>query len=96
MNHSSKLICQFVVIMVHRVCITTFHNNICLCVYIRYYNGNDTDKGQIRGFGHIGFLVDDLHGACDSLEQAGVSFKKKPNEGNMKQIAFAYDPDHYW
>ena len=28
--------------------------------------------------------------------EMGVSFKKKPTDGNMRQIAFAYDPDEYW
>ncbi len=30
---------------------------------------------------------------CEELEAAGVTFKKKPNEGRMKGLAFAYDPD---
>jgi lactoylglutathione lyase len=25
-----------------------------------------------------------------------VQFKKKPEEGNMHNLAFAYDPDGYW
>ena len=45
------------------------------------------------GFGHVGFLVDDLGAACDSLIKDGVEFKKKPDEGKMRSIAFAYDPD---
>ena len=61
-----------------------------------YHNGNDEDNGQIRGFGHTGFLVDDLDGACQWLEENGVAFKKKPQDGNMKTLAFAYDPDGYW
>ena len=57
-----------------------------------YHNGN-TDP---RGFGHIGFLVDDLDKSCEYLESNQVSFKKKPSEGNMRGIAFVYDPDGYW
>ena len=38
------------------------------------------------GFGHIGFLVDDLDGACQWLEDNGVPFKKKPQEGNMVNV----------
>jgi lactoylglutathione lyase len=38
----------------------------------------------VRGFGHVGFLVDDLDHACDALEKSGVAFKKKPAEGNMR------------
>lgn len=51
-----------------------------------YHNGNDQDKGQLRGFGHIGFLVDDLDAACKMLEDNGVSFKKKPSEGKIALI----------
>jgi len=61
-----------------------------------YYNGNDQDKDQVRGFGHIGFLCDDLDGTCADLEAKGVAFKKKPQEGGMRGLAFAYDPDNYW
>eukprot|EP00286_Rhodomonas_abbreviata_P027268 CAMPEP_0181307172 /NCGR_PEP_ID=MMETSP1101-20121128/10724_1 /TAXON_ID=46948 /ORGANISM="Rhodomonas abbreviata, Strain Caron Lab Isolate" /LENGTH=340 /DNA_ID=CAMNT_0023413343 /DNA_START=73 /DNA_END=1095 /DNA_ORIENTATION=+ len=62
----------------------------------KYYNGNDEGPGQVRGFGHTGFLCDDLEAACASLESSGVAFKKKPQEGNMRGLAFAYDPDNYW
>merc|ERR1719163_390186 len=62
----------------------------------KYHNGNSTDNGAIQGFGHTGFLVDDLEGACEWLEAQGVQFKKKPSEGSMKDIAFALDPDGYW
>jgi lactoylglutathione lyase len=62
----------------------------------RYHNGNDENEGQLRGFGHTGFLVDDLNAACEELEANGVRFKKKPNEGMMRTLAFVYDPDNYW
>jgi len=58
----------------------------------RVHDGNGTPQG----FGHTGFLVDDLEGCCNRMEQAGVTFKKKPSDGNMRSIAFAYDPDGYW
>ena len=61
-----------------------------------YHNGNDQDKGQLRGFGHIGFLCDNLDESCSYLESKGVNFKKKPTEGTMRNLAFAYDPDNYW
>ena len=67
-----------------------------LTVFDRYHNGNDQELGQLRGFGHIGFLVDDLSAACAWLEERGVAFKKKPADGNMRDIAFVYDPDNYW
>jgi len=57
-----------------------------------YYPGNQTKDG----FGHVGFNTDDVYSACEKLEAAGVSFKKKPDEGRMPGIAFAYDPDGYW
>merc|ERR1712032_122030 len=31
-----------------------------------------------------------------ALEKAGHKFKKKPDEGRMKGLAFAYDADRYW
>ena len=64
----------------------------------KYHNGNDQDAGQLRGFGHLGFLVDDLEAACTHLEDQGVAFKKKPLEGTMRGLAFAYDTpsDNYW
>eukprot|EP01039_Chlorochromonas_danica_P007866 gene7866-8678_t len=63
-----------------------------------YHNGNDEDlqAGKLRGFGHVGFLVEDLDAACTFLESQGVPFKKRPQEGNMRGLAFAYDPDGYW
>ena len=61
----------------------------------KYHNGNDQDAGQLRGFGHTGFLVDRLEDACAALEQQGVAFKKRPHEGAMRGLAFAYDPDGY-
>jgi hypothetical protein len=39
---------------------------------------------MIRGFGHTGFLCDDLDTACDYMMQKGVAFKKKPSEGTMR------------
>lgn len=49
-----------------------------------------------QGFGHIGFLMDDLEESCATMEADGVAFKKRPQDGNMRGIAFAYDPSGYW
>ena len=40
--------------------------------------------------------VDDVYAVSEKLEKAGCSFKKKPDEGRMKGLAFVYDPDQYW
>jgi len=64
-----------------------------------YHNGNDSvfdGEPAPRGFGHIGFLVDNLDEFCGLLEQAEVEFIKKPNEGTMRNIAFVKDPTGYW
>eukprot|EP00164_Ancoracysta_twista_P002349 GFYU01003104.1.p1 GENE.GFYU01003104.1~~GFYU01003104.1.p1 ORF type:complete len:324 (+),score=88.97 GFYU01003104.1:47-1018(+) len=58
-----------------------------------YSNGNEEPH---RGFGHIAFNTDDVYAVSAELEQAGLQFKKKPDEGRMKGIAFVYDPDGYW
>jgi len=52
--------------------------------------------GPIRGFGHIAFNVDDVYATSEGLESKGVKFQKRPDEGRMKGIAFALDPDGYW
>eukprot|EP01129_Flabellula_baltica_P011469 TRINITY_DN5030_c0_g1_i1.p1 TRINITY_DN5030_c0_g1~~TRINITY_DN5030_c0_g1_i1.p1 ORF type:complete len:318 (+),score=74.12 TRINITY_DN5030_c0_g1_i1:104-1057(+) len=56
-----------------------------------YHSGNEDP----RGFGHIGFLVDDLEAACKWYDEKGVQFKKRPEEGSMRGLAFIYDPDGY-
>jgi lactoylglutathione lyase len=59
---------------------------------VSYHSGNE----QPKGFGHIGFAVPDIDVACARFERLGVEFQKKPNDGNMKGIAFIKDPDGYW
>ena len=53
-------------------------------------------EGPIRGFGHIAFNVPDVYATSAALEAAGVVFQKRPDEGRMKGLAFALDPDGYW
>lgn len=52
--------------------------------------------GPNRGFGHIAFNVDDVYATSAELEKNGVKFQKRPDEGRMKGLAFALDPDGYW
>ncbi|WWC64608.1 lactoylglutathione lyase [Kwoniella dejecticola CBS 10117] len=58
-----------------------------------YASGND-EPG--RGFGHIAITVDNLEAAVKRFDELGVKFKKRPEEGKMRHIAFIYDPDGYW
>jgi lactoylglutathione lyase len=58
----------------------------------KHYNGNEDGR---QGFGHIGFLVDDVYAACDKIREMGYGFRKEPDGGSMKGLAFAYDPDGY-
>ena len=41
-------------------------------------------------------MTPDVYAACDGLLANNVLFQKKPDEGRMKGIAFALDPDGYW
>lgn len=59
---------------------------------VEYHNGNSDP----RGFGHIGFHVPDLEGACQRFEDLGVAFQKRLSDGKMNYIAFIKDPDGYW
>lgn len=57
-----------------------------------YHTGNQ----ERDGFGHIAVNTDDVYAMSAKLEAKGCSFKKKPDEGRMKGLAFVYDPDGYW
>jgi lactoylglutathione lyase len=75
-----------------------------VCFELTWNHGTESDpnfkvhdgNGEPQGFGHIGFTMDNLDVACAAMEAKGVQFKKKPSDGNMRGIAFAYDPDGYW
>ena len=56
-------------------------------------NGNEEPH---RGFGHIAFNCNSVDESCSRLEAEGVTFRKRPNEGRMKGLAFALDPDGYY
>jgi len=63
----------------------------------KYHNSNDrVPTGKRGGFGHIAVNTPDVYALSKSLEGKGVSFKKKPDEGRMKGLAFAYDADRCW
>ena len=77
---------------------------VCLSLIMRIRKhisniSNQVNNGNVepyRGFGHIAVMTPDVYQACNTLETDGVKFQKHPDEGRMKGIAFALDPDGYW
>eukprot|EP00287_Rhodomonas_sp_CCMP768_P031535 CAMPEP_0202854138 /NCGR_PEP_ID=MMETSP1389-20130828/90844_1 /ASSEMBLY_ACC=CAM_ASM_000865 /TAXON_ID=302021 /ORGANISM="Rhodomonas sp., Strain CCMP768" /LENGTH=352 /DNA_ID=CAMNT_0049532713 /DNA_START=30 /DNA_END=1089 /DNA_ORIENTATION=- len=59
----------------------------------KHWVGNE--EGH-KGFGHIGFLVDDVDAACKAFDDMGCDYAKRPEGGKMKGLAFVKDPDGYW
>lgn len=57
-----------------------------------YHDGNS----EPQGFGHICFSVPSLDEAVAWFDKNNVEFKKRPEEGSMKNIAFIKDVDGYW
>lgn len=57
-----------------------------------YHSGNE----EPQGFGHICFSVPNLEQAIAWFDKNNVTYKKRPEEGKMKNIAFIKDADGYW
>lgn len=57
-----------------------------------YHDGNQDPQG----FGHICFSVPDMDAAVAWFDKNDVEFKKRPEDGSMKNIAFIKDVDGYW
>ena len=57
-----------------------------------YHDGNS----EPQGFGHICFSVPNLDEAIAWFDKNDVEFKKRPEDGSMKNIAFIKDVDGYW
>lgn len=55
----------------------------------KIHNGNKDPKG----FGHVCVSVDNIQAACKRLSDAGYKFQKRLEDGRMRSIAFALDPD---
>ncbi len=75
------------------------------CLELTHNHGTENDpafkvsSGNVapnRGFGHIAVMTPDVYAASELLEAEGVLFQKRPDEGKMKGLAFALDPDGYW
>ena len=58
----------------------------------KHHPGNEPGDG----FGHIAFSVPSLEEAVAKLDALAIPFKKRPEEGRMRSIAFLYDADRYW
>ena len=53
-------------------------------------DGSTEDYGSARNFGHLAFEVDDIHAACQHLQDLGYTINRPPRDGYM---AFVRSPD---
>jgi lactoylglutathione lyase len=54
------------------------------------YNWDPEDYQGGRNFGHLAYVVDDIHDLCDRLAAGGVTINRPPRDGYM---AFVRSPD---
>ncbi|HUA88804.1 MAG TPA: VOC family protein [Steroidobacteraceae bacterium] len=55
------------------------------------YNWDRQEYGVGRNFGHLAYEVDDIYGACQRLQDHGVTILRPPRDGHM---AFVRSPDN--
>ena len=55
------------------------------------WNWDPEDYGGGRNFGHLAYCVEDIYGACERLQKAGVTINRPPRDGRM---AFVRSPDN--
>jgi len=60
-------------------------------VAFQVHNGN----GSPEGFGHVGFLVDNLSAMCTELDELGVPFFRRPAQDDRHTVAVVLDPSGY-
>ncbi len=54
------------------------------------YNWDPEDYDGGRNFGHLAYVVDDIYGLCQKLQDGGVVINRPPRDGHM---AFVRSPD---
>jgi lactoylglutathione lyase len=54
------------------------------------HNWGESGYSGGRNFGHLAYQVDDIHGTCQRLMDAGVTINRTPRDGRM---AFVRSPD---
>lgn len=54
------------------------------------WNWDEDGYSGGRNFGHLAYQVDDIHGTCQRLMDAGVTINRPPRDGRM---AFVRTPD---